>query len=62
MALSLRRASAVKEALVRDGVPDASIDVWGRGEDALLVAAGDAVREPEPSRRNPPPTRTNPAA
>jgi OOP family OmpA-OmpF porin len=50
MALSLRRASAVKEALVRDGVPDASIDVWGRGEDALLVATGDAVREPQNRR------------
>jgi OOP family OmpA-OmpF porin len=50
MALSLRRASAVQEALVRDGVPDASIDVWGRGEDALLVATGDAVREPQNRR------------
>ena len=50
MALSVRRASAVKEALVRDGVPDESIDVWGRGEDTLLVATGDAMREPQNRR------------
>jgi outer membrane protein OmpA-like peptidoglycan-associated protein len=50
MALSLRRASAVKEALVRDGVPGASIDVLGRGEDALLVATGNATREPQNRR------------
>jgi OmpA-OmpF porin, OOP family len=50
MALSLRRASAVKEALVRDGVPDASIDVLGRGEDALRVTTGDAKREPQNRR------------
>ena len=49
-ALSLRRASAVKEALVRDGVPDALIDVLGRGEDALLVATGNATREPQNRR------------
>jgi len=50
MALSLRRASAVKEALMRDGLPDESIDVWGRGEAALLVATKDSVREPQNRR------------
>jgi OOP family OmpA-OmpF porin len=50
MTLSLRRASAVKEALTRDGVPDQSIDVWGRGEDALLVRTRDGAREPQNRR------------
>ena len=50
MALSLRRANAVKDALVQEGVPSASITVLGRGEDALLVATGDAVREPQNRR------------
>ena len=50
MTLSLRRASAVKEALVRDGVPDQSIDVWGRGEEALLVRTRDGAREPQNRR------------
>ena len=50
MALSVRRALAVKEALVRDGVPDEAMDVWGRGDDALPVAPGDAMREPQHCR------------
>src|SRR3981081_4036279 len=37
MALSLRRANAVKDALVRDGVPAQAITVIGRGESQPLV-------------------------
>jgi outer membrane protein OmpA-like peptidoglycan-associated protein len=50
MALSLRRANAVKNALVREGVPAAAIAVIGRGEQGLLVQTGDGVREPQNRR------------
>ncbi len=50
MALSLRRANAVKDALVRDGVPAQAIAVIGRGEQGLLVQTGDGVREPQNRR------------
>ena len=50
MALSLRRANAVKDALVRDGVPAQAISVVGRGEQGLLVQTGDGVREPQNRR------------
>ncbi len=50
MALSLRRANAVKEALVRDGVPATEISVIGRGERQLLVPTGDGVREAQNRR------------
>jgi outer membrane protein OmpA-like peptidoglycan-associated protein len=50
MALSLRRANAVKDALVREGVPAAAISVIGRGESNLLVQTGDGVREPQNRR------------
>ncbi|HTR82895.1 MAG TPA: OmpA family protein [Reyranella sp.] len=50
MALSLRRANAVKDALVREGVASSSIAVVGRGEEALLVATKDGVREPQNRR------------
>jgi OOP family OmpA-OmpF porin len=50
MALSLRRANAVKDALVREGVPAQSIAVIGRGEQNLLVPTGDGVREPQNRR------------
>jgi OmpA-OmpF porin, OOP family len=50
MALSLRRANAVKDALVRDGVPAQAISVIGRGESQLLVQTGDNVREPQNRR------------
>ncbi|CAN5908719.1 OmpA family protein [soil metagenome] len=50
MALSLRRANTVKDALVRDGVPAQAISVVGRGEAGLLVQTGDGVREPQNRR------------
>jgi outer membrane protein OmpA-like peptidoglycan-associated protein len=50
MALSLRRANAVKDALVRDGVPATAISVIGRGETQPLVQTADGVREPQNRR------------
>jgi hypothetical protein len=50
MALSLRRANAVKDELVRQGVPAAAISVVGKGESSLLVQTGDGVREPQNRR------------
>ena len=50
MALSLRRANAVKDALVREGVPATAIAVVGRGEQGLLVPTADGVREPQNRR------------
>jgi outer membrane protein OmpA-like peptidoglycan-associated protein len=50
MALSLRRANAVKDALVRDGVPATAISVVGRGESQPLVPTADGVREPQNRR------------
>ncbi|QQS13146.1 MAG: OmpA family protein [Rhodospirillales bacterium] len=50
MALSLRRANAVKDALVREGIPAANIAVVGRGESQPLVQTADGVREPQNRR------------
>ena len=50
MALSLRRANTVKDALVREGVPATAITVIGRGEAGLLVQTADGVREPQNRR------------
>ena len=50
MALSLRRANAVKDALVQNGVPATAIAVVGRGESQPLVQTGDGVREPQNRR------------
>jgi OOP family OmpA-OmpF porin len=50
MALSLRRANAVKDALVREGIAAAAIAVTGRGETQLLVQTGDNVKEPQNRR------------
>ena len=50
MALSLRRANAVKDALVRNGVPPTAISVIGKGESQPLVQTADGVREPQNRR------------
>ena len=50
MALSLRRANAVKDAMVKLGVPAAAITTVGVGEKNLLVKTGDNVREPQNRR------------
>jgi outer membrane protein OmpA-like peptidoglycan-associated protein len=50
MALSLRRANTVKDALIQNGVPATAIAVVGRGEAGLLVQTGDGVREPQNRR------------
>jgi len=44
MVLSLRRANAVKDALVGNGVSPTAITVSGRGEESLLVATPDNVK------------------
>ena len=50
MALSLRRANSVKDALVKQGVPATAITTIGRGEAGLLVKTADGVREPQNRR------------
>ena len=53
MALSLRRANTVKDALVREGVPATAIAVIGRGESQPAGAdRGRRARAAEPPRRD----------
>jgi OmpA-OmpF porin, OOP family len=50
MALSLRRANAVKDALVQAGVRESDISVVGLGESQPLVPTADGVREAQNRR------------
>lgn len=50
MRLSLRRAQAVKAALVKLGISAGNISLVGRGESEPLVATADGVREPRNRR------------
>ncbi|MBS0541658.1 MAG: OmpA family protein [Proteobacteria bacterium] len=50
MALSLRRANAVKDQLVHDGVKAEDISVVGLGETSPLVKTADGVREAQNRR------------
>jgi outer membrane protein OmpA-like peptidoglycan-associated protein len=45
-ALSLARAAAIRDRLVRDGVDRNAIAIAGRGERDLIVPTGDEVPEP----------------
>ena len=44
--LAVRRADAIKSALVQAGVPETAITTAGRGENDLLVDTQDGIREP----------------
>jgi len=48
--LSQRRAEAVREALIRDGVNQATISVAAKGEQQLMVSTQDGMREPKNRR------------
>jgi outer membrane protein OmpA-like peptidoglycan-associated protein len=50
LALSLRRAEAVKANMIRQGIPASSIVVIGKGESQPLVPTADGVREPQNRR------------
>ena len=50
--LALRRAKAIKNALVESGVPEYVINITGRGENDLLVQTPDNMREPANRRVN----------
>jgi outer membrane protein OmpA-like peptidoglycan-associated protein len=50
LALSKRRADAVKSALVRDGVPAAAINESWHGKENPRVPTADGVREPQNRR------------
>jgi OmpA-OmpF porin, OOP family len=49
-ALSQRRAAAVRDALIKEGINQARIAAAGHGEDGLLVSTKDGVREPKNRR------------
>ena len=50
MGLSIRRAEAVRAALVSQGMFESDISVIGLGEEDPLVATADGVREPQNRR------------
>jgi OmpA-OmpF porin, OOP family len=45
-ALSLARAAAIRDRLVRDGIDGGAISIAGRGKLDLLVPTADQVAEP----------------
>jgi len=49
-ALSLRRAAAIRDTLVRDGVDRQAISIVGRGKRDLLVPTADQTPEPRNRR------------
>ena len=49
-ALSLRRAAAIRDALVRDGLDRQAISIAGRGKRDLLVPTADQTSEPRNRR------------
>jgi outer membrane protein OmpA-like peptidoglycan-associated protein len=50
MALSMRRAQAVKDSLIAHGIEASMVSTAGRGETELLVNTGDGVKEPQNRR------------
>jgi len=48
--LSIRRANAVRDELVRNGIGADTITIEGRGETDPLVPTADGVREPQNRR------------
>jgi outer membrane protein OmpA-like peptidoglycan-associated protein len=50
LALSERRALAVKAALMKQGFTDKEVTVAFKGESQPLVATGDGVKEPQNRR------------
>jgi outer membrane protein OmpA-like peptidoglycan-associated protein len=50
MALSLRRVNAVRDQLIRDGVPESDISVVALGESQPMVPTADGVREAQNRR------------
>jgi outer membrane protein OmpA-like peptidoglycan-associated protein len=49
-ALSLRRAAAIRDTLIRDGLDRQAISIAGRGKRDLLVATADQTPEPRNRR------------
>jgi outer membrane protein OmpA-like peptidoglycan-associated protein len=49
-ALSLRRAAAIRDTLIRDGLDRQTISIAGRGKRDLLVATADQTPEPRNRR------------
>ena len=50
MGLSVRRANAVAQQMIKLGIPATSIVTEGRGQEDLLVPTPDGVREPQNRR------------
>lgn len=48
--LSLRRAEAVRQAMIKHGTPANIISIEGVGENQLMVPTGPNVREPSNRR------------